>query len=202
MSLSFEMLPAVNAALNGTCAIFLTTGYLFIRKKQVQTHRLFMALAFATSVLFLASYLFYHAHHGATPFPGTGWVRVIYFSILVSHTVLAIVIVPLVLRTLWLALSNRLERHRRLARWTFPLWLYVSVTGVVVYWMLYEVAWGCPMCKETAAAGSDPQLRNQLLKGWERSIYFLMGVPYLVVAAVTFAIARLSRRNSRQRASG
>lgn len=201
MNLPLEMLPKVNATLNGLSAVFLTTGYFFIRKKQVQTHRLFMGLAFATSVLFLASYLFYHAHHGATRFPGTGWAKVGYLTILISHTILAIVIVPLVLRTLWLALSSRFEAHRRLARWTFPLWLYVSVTGVIVYWMLYEVAWSCPMCKEAIAAGSDPVMAKQLLQGWGRSIYLMMAVPYLIVAGITFAIVRSTRRAAQRRAA-
>lgn len=199
MNFPFEMLPRVNATLNGLSAIFLTTGYFFIRKKQIQIHRLFMVLAFSTSVIFLASYLFYHAHHGTTRFPGTGWAKVTYLTILISHTVLAIVIVPLVLRTLWLALASRFEAHRRLARWTFPLWLYVSVTGVIVYWMLYEVAWSCPMCQEAIAAGSDPQLTRQLLTGWARSIYFLMAAPYVVFAIVTWAIVRSSRRAGKRR---
>jgi len=141
MNLSVSLLPTVNAALNGTCTILLLLGYLAIRKKKVPLHRLCMVLAFFTSILFLVSYLTYHAFHGATRFPGKGWIRPVYFSILISHTVLAILIVPLVLRTLYLAMRSRFEAHRRIARLTLPLWLYVSVTGVAVYWILYQVQW-------------------------------------------------------------
>ena len=100
-----------------------------------------MQSAFVVSVLFLISYLTYHAIHGATRFPGIGAARHLYLFILVSHTILAVVIVPLVLRTLYLGRRRRDEAHRRIARWTFPLWLYVSVTGVIVYWMLYRIKW-------------------------------------------------------------
>lgn len=137
----FDRLPALNACLNGSSALLLLAGFLFIRRKNVPLHRACMGSAFALSVLFLVSYLAYHAVHGATRFPGTGWVRTAYFAILISHTVLAVVIVPLVLRTLTLALRGRFEAHRRIARWTLPLWMYVSVTGVVVYWMLYQIRW-------------------------------------------------------------
>ena len=141
MHVPFSLLPTINAVLNGTCAVLLVAGYLFIRRKAVQAHRACMATAFLFSVLFLISYLTYHAVHGSTRFPGTGWVRPAYFAILISHTVLAVVIVPLVIRTFYLALRNRFEAHRRIARWTLPLWLYVSVTGVVVYVMLYRMRW-------------------------------------------------------------
>jgi len=134
-------LPTLNALLNGSCAILLALGYISIRKKQVPAHKSFMISAFVVSVIFLCSYLYYHAHHGATRFPVGGPARAIYLTILISHTILAVVIVPLVLRTLYLALRNRFDAHKRLARWTLPLWLYVSVTGVVVYWMLYQVNW-------------------------------------------------------------
>ena len=139
--MQISILPSVNAVLNGTCAVLLVAGYLFIRRKAVLAHRACMASAFFVSILFLISYLTYHAMHGSTRFPGTGWIRPAYFAILISHTVLAVLIVPLVLRTLYLALRNRFEAHRQIARWTLPLWLYVSVTGVVVYWMLYRVRW-------------------------------------------------------------
>ena len=139
--MQISILPSVNAVLNGTCAVLLVAGYLFIRRKAVQAHRACMATAFFVSILFLISYLTYHAVHGSTRFPGTGWIRPTYFAILISHTVLAVVIVPLVLRTFYLALRNRFEAHRRIARWTLPLWLYVSVTGVVVYVMLYRIRW-------------------------------------------------------------
>lgn len=134
-------LPALNAALNTTCAALLTLGYLAIRRGNVARHKACMGLAFLTSIVFLASYLTHHALHGSTRFTGTGPVRPLYFAILLTHTVLAVVIVPLVLRTLYLALRGRFDAHRRIARWTLPLWLYVSVTGVIVYWMLYRMQW-------------------------------------------------------------
>jgi uncharacterized membrane protein YozB (DUF420 family) len=130
-------LPGINAALNSASAILLLAGYLFIRNKQVLAHKACMLAAFTTSTVFLFSYLIYHYHVGSVPFRGQGWIRAVYFSILISHTVLAALIVPLVLITLTRALKGRFDRHKRIARWTLPLWLYVSVTGVIVYWMLY-----------------------------------------------------------------
>jgi len=132
-------LPAVNATLNGTSAVLLLFAYAAIRRHDVQRHRTLMLATAATSALFLVCYLVYHAHVGSVKFTGTGPVRTLYFSILLTHTVLAAVIVPMVLRTLYLGLKRRDETHRRLARWTFPLWLYVSVTGVVIYAMLYHL---------------------------------------------------------------
>ncbi len=132
------LLPTVNAFLNGTCAVFLLIGFLLIKNQKRQAHALFMRLAFLTSTLFLISYLYYHSQHGATRFRGAGWSRPVYFAVLISHTLLALVIVPLVLRTLYLAVRGRFAEHKKIARWTFPLWMYVSVTGVVVYWMLYH----------------------------------------------------------------
>ena len=131
--------PAIDATLNGASALLLLLGYFFIRRRNVAAHRLSMLSAFASSTIFLACYLWYHAHHGVTRFRGTGAVRVLYFGLLGSHTALAVVIVPLVLVTLSRALARRFDRHRRIARWTLPLWFYVSVTGVVVYWMLYHL---------------------------------------------------------------
>ncbi len=139
--MDYSILPAINATLNGTSALLLCSGYLFIRNHKKQAHAVCMILAFFTSTLFLISYLFYHVQHGTTRFTGTGWARPAYFAILISHTFLAIVIVPLAVRTLFLALRGRFESHKRLARWTFPTWVYVSVTGVVVYWMLYRIHW-------------------------------------------------------------
>ena len=133
--------PTFNAVLNAACALLLTAGFLFIRRKNVPAHKLCMISAFGVSTLFLISYLAYHARHGSTRFPGTGPVRPLYFSILISHTILAVVILPLALRTLYLAWRNRIAEHRRIAGRTLPLWLYVSVTGVVVYWMLYQIRW-------------------------------------------------------------
>ena len=136
-----SQLPALNAALNAACAALLTAGFLCIRRGKIAAHRAFMTAAFCVSVLFLISYLTYHFLHGSTRFAGTGSVRGLYFTILISHTVLAAAIVPLVLRTLFLARRNRIPEHKRLARWTLPLWMYVSVTGVIVYWMLYQMNW-------------------------------------------------------------
>lgn len=132
-------LPALNAALNSASALLLAAGWLFIRSGNVAAHRRCMLAALATSTLFLTSYLIYHYHVGSVPFTGQGWTRRLYFTILISHTSLAVTIVPLVLITLYRALRNRFERHKRIARWTLPLWLYVSVTGVIVYGMLYGV---------------------------------------------------------------
>ncbi|MBI5396800.1 MAG: DUF420 domain-containing protein [Verrucomicrobia bacterium] len=137
--MSLNDLPAVNAVLNSLSAVLLCTGYGFIRRKNIVAHRACMASAFGTSVLFLIGYLTYHYHHGATRFAGQGIIRPIYFAVLISHTILAVVIVPLVLVTLTRALRGRFEAHRRIARWTLPVWLYVSVTGVVVYLMLYHL---------------------------------------------------------------
>ncbi len=134
-------LPALNASLNGTAALLLLAGLFLILKGKIKAHAAVMMLAFLVSTLFLASYLYYHAHHGATRFPGTGLARGTYLTILISHTILAVAVVPLALRTLYLAVKNRIPEHRRIARWTFPVWLYVSVTGVVVYWMLYRMRW-------------------------------------------------------------
>jgi putative membrane protein len=132
-------LPALDATLNATSAAFLVLGYFFIRSGNIRVHKFCMLSAFATSALFLVCYLTYHYFHGVTRFPGQGTVRPFYFALLGSHTVLAAAIVPLVLITLYRALRERFDQHKRIARWTLPLWLYVSVTGVVVYWMLYHV---------------------------------------------------------------
>jgi uncharacterized membrane protein YozB (DUF420 family) len=132
-------LPALNATLNATAAVLLSIGYVLIRKGRIETHRKVMLAAFATSSLFLISYLVYHANVGSKHFPGHGAIRTIYFTILLTHTILAAIIVPLVLITLSRALSARFDRHRTIARLTLPIWLYVSVTGVIVYWMLYQM---------------------------------------------------------------
>lgn len=132
-------LPALDAALNAASAALLALGYFFVRRKNIQAHKACMLSAFATSTLFLICYLTYHLQRGTTRFAAQGAIRWIYFSVLGSHTVLAAVIVPLVLTTLYRAWRERFELHKRIARWTLPLWLYVSVTGVVVYWMLYHL---------------------------------------------------------------
>jgi uncharacterized membrane protein YozB (DUF420 family) len=134
-----QNLPTLNAALTGTAATLLAVGYVLIRAGRREAHRKAMLGAFGASVLFLISYLLYHYHHGSTPFPGQGAVRVVYFFVLITHIVLAALIVPLALLTLRRGLRGDLARHRRIARWTLPLWLYVSVTGVVIYWMLYHL---------------------------------------------------------------
>jgi putative membrane protein len=132
-------LPAVNATLNATSALLLGSGWVFIRRRQIARHRACMIAAFAVSSAFLASYLYYHYYHGATPFPGTGPARVVYFTVLVSHVLLAFLVPPLALVSLYRAWRGRFLAHRRIAVVTFPIWMYVSVTGVVVYWMLYRV---------------------------------------------------------------
>ena len=137
--LSISTLPLLNATLNGIATALLVVGYLCIRTGRIQAHRAAMIAAFATSVLFLASYLVYHAHAGSRPFPGRGPIRIVYFTILISHIILAATIPPLAGVTLWRGLRGRFDRHVPIARWTLPIWLYVSVTGIVVYWMLYRM---------------------------------------------------------------
>jgi uncharacterized membrane protein YozB (DUF420 family) len=139
MPVPVATLPAVNAALNATSAVLLVVGYLFIRRRKVTQHKLCMLSAFVVSCIFLISYLTLRYYAGMTRFTGRGWIRPIYFAILTSHTILAATIVPLALVTLTRALRGRFDRHVRIARWTLPLWLYVSVTGVLVYWMLYHL---------------------------------------------------------------
>ena len=134
-----SFLPHLNALLNSTSALFLTAGYSFIRAGRVRAHRNCQLTAFFTSVVFLISYLTYHYYHGDTRFLGQGIVRPFYFTVLITHVVLAIVIVPLVLITLYRAARGDFIRHRKIARWTLPLWLYVSITGVIVYVMLYHL---------------------------------------------------------------
>lgn len=132
-------LPALNAALNAVSAILLTTGYLFIRRRKVREHRRCMLCAFLTSTVFLVSYLTLRYFAGMTRFTGRGWIRPMYFTVLISHTILAAAIVPLALVTISRGMAGRYDRHVRIARWTLPLWLYVSATGVLVYWMLYHL---------------------------------------------------------------
>lgn len=131
-------LPALNACLNGTSALLLTAGYVFIKRKNEQAHRNCMVGALATSSLFLASYLYYHFHAGRTVFP-ENWFKPIYLVILLTHTVLAVVIVPLIIAAVVQAFRRRFESHKKITRWTWPLWMYVSVTGVVIYLLLYQI---------------------------------------------------------------
>jgi len=135
----FAIFPVINATLNGTSAVLLVTAHHQIKSGKIAAHRALMLTAVATSTLFLISYLYYHYHVGSVKFQGHGWARRVYFTILISHTILAAAIVPLVIITLSHALRQRFDRHRAIARWTYPLWLYVSVTGVVIYFMLYHL---------------------------------------------------------------
>jgi len=138
-SAQYAIFPVINATLNGTSAVLLLVGHSLIKRGRMAAHRAVMISAIVTSSLFLISYLYYHYHVGSVRFPGQGWSRPVYYSILISHTLLAITIVPLVIITLIRALRERFDRHAAIARWTYPLWLYVSVTGVVIYFMLYHL---------------------------------------------------------------
>jgi uncharacterized membrane protein YozB (DUF420 family) len=141
--MSVHDLPAVNASLNGLSAIFLTAGFISIRRKNISAHKCCMISAFVTSCIFLVCYLSYHTylgvvlHQGPTRFENPAWFRPYYLVILLTHTVLAMVIVPMILITLSRALREKFDKHKRIARWTWPIWMYVSITGVVVYWLLY-----------------------------------------------------------------
>ncbi len=135
------MFPKINATLNGCSAVLLVIGHRLIMRGKMAAHRAVMIAAFITSSIFLACYLYYHwpGHGGIVYFRGTGWIRTVYLSILYSHITLAIVIVPMVIMTLSRGLREQFDRHRAIARWTYPLWLYVSVTGVIVYFMLFKI---------------------------------------------------------------
>lgn len=135
-------LPHVNALLNGAAAALLVTGWILIRRGRRAAHRRAMLAAFGCSALFLVCYLVYHFEAGSVRFPGTGTARTVYLAVLLTHTVLAAAVPVLALVTLSRALAAKFDRHRTIARWTLPIWLYVSVTGVVVYWMLYRTSWG------------------------------------------------------------
>ena len=134
-------LPAVNATLNALSGLLLICGYTLMRMKRIDLHRRFMIAAFVTSALFLVCYVVYHAQVGSVPFPRQGFVRPLYFTILITHVVLAATVPPLAIITLTHGLKGRFPKHRRIARWTFPIWLYVSVTGVLVYVLLYQPTW-------------------------------------------------------------
>lgn len=139
--LQVQDLPAVNATLNALSALLLLTGYVLVRQRRLTAHRNVMIAALVSSTLFLTSYLVYHAQVGSRHFPGTGAARTVYFIILITHTVLAAAVPFLAAVTVWRAWRKRWNLHARIARWTLPIWLYVSVTGVVVYWMLYRMSW-------------------------------------------------------------
>jgi uncharacterized membrane protein YozB (DUF420 family) len=138
--LAIDQLPALNATLNALSGVLLAAGYAMIRARRIAAHRACMLAAFGTSTLFLVSYVVYHWHAGSRPFTGQGPVRIVYFTVLITHVALAAVILPLALVTLTHGLRARFERHVRIARWTFPMWMYVSVTGVVIYLMLYQLS--------------------------------------------------------------
>jgi putative membrane protein len=137
--LDATLLPHVNASLNGLGALLLITGYVFIRQQRIAAHKACMIAAFAMSILFLVSYLVYHYQVGSVKFQGTGALRTFYLAILATHSLLAAIVPFLALATLWRALRERFDKHVKIARWTLPIWLYVSITGVVVYWMLYHL---------------------------------------------------------------
>jgi putative membrane protein len=137
--ISPTQLPTLNAALNSLAAILLFVGFVYIRKRNISAHKTCMLAAFATSTLFLISYVIYHYQVGSVRFQGEGWIRTVYFTVLISHTILATAVVPMALLTLFRGLAERYDKHRRIARWTFPIWLYVSITGVLVYIMLYKL---------------------------------------------------------------
>ena len=137
--MSVTDLPALNATLNTISTILLITGWVFIHRGERQKHKACMIAALVTSGLFLTSYVIYHAQVGSVPFRGTGWIRTVYFSVLVPHVILAAAVVPPILITASRGLSAKYDKHRRIARWTLPIWLYVSVTGVIVYLMLYQM---------------------------------------------------------------
>lgn len=138
--ITYADLPAVNASLNAISTVFLATGWMLIRRRRIEAHRACMLAAFTASALFLTSYVIYHANVGSVPFRGVGAMRILYFAILIPHVILAASVLPLALITLSRALSRRFDRHRQIARWTLPIWLFVSVTGVVVYVMLYQLS--------------------------------------------------------------
>ena len=137
--LSISDLPTLNAVLNFTSAVLLAAGFYFIKQRRVEAHKRCMLAALVVSAAFLTSYVIYHYNVGSVPFTGQGWIRPVYFFILITHVILAIVIVPMVLRTAFLGFTARFDKHVPIARKTFPLWMYVSVTGVIVYLMLYQM---------------------------------------------------------------
>jgi uncharacterized membrane protein YozB (DUF420 family) len=204
--------PTVNACLNAASFCLVVAGLLCVKRKWVVAHRALMVSALVVSAAFLASYLAYHAQVGSVRYTRQGWIRAGYFALLVSHTILAVAIVPLVLRTAWLAIRNRIEGHRAIARWTAPLWLYVSASGVAVYWMLYRWviigallaaillpvnASACPGCKE-AAFDTAEQSRAKLAsaKGYGLSIGLMLLVPVSLIGGIGITIARGAKRGS------
>jgi putative membrane protein len=137
--MGIHSLPAFNATLNLTAAILIAAGFYFIKQKNIHAHKLCMVSALAVSAAFLTSYLIYHYNVGSVRFTKEGWIRRVYFPLLISHTILAAIVLPMVLRTAFLSFRGRFASHVRIARWTFPVWMYVSITGVIVYLMLYQL---------------------------------------------------------------
>jgi uncharacterized membrane protein YozB (DUF420 family) len=137
LSVNNLFLPAVNAGLNATSALLLVLGYIFIRQRALTAHTMTMLGACSTSTLFLISYIYYHLNYEPLRYQGTGFFRILYFAMLISHTILAVAVVPFAIGTLIHALRGKFQKHRAWARWTFPIWIYVSVTGVLIYWVLY-----------------------------------------------------------------
>ncbi len=197
--MSVSMLPTLNAFLNATSAVLVVAGVICIRAKKIGAHTLCMLSACAVSTAFLISYLTYHAQVGSIRFTGTGWIRPVYFAILISHTILAVVIVPLVLRTLWLAGRKRFTQHTAVARWTVPLWLYVSITGVLVYWLLYHMpsAEACPGCKEALFDPAQLQQKLSTAKGYALSIGVLLSVPLVLLGGIVTMVVRARRNRAR-----
>jgi len=138
--MTLTVLPTLNALLNSVCAILLIMGWISIKNKRRDLHRRFMLSAIVISIIFLTSYLLYHYNAGSTPYPRHDFTRVIYFSILIPHTILAALVVPLIITNLVFALKGKFDRHKKLARWVFPIWMFVSVSGVTIYLMLYHFA--------------------------------------------------------------
>lgn len=137
--MDYSLLPTLNAILNASSGILVLLGYRNIKRSNESVHKRFMLTAMGVSAIFFASYLFYHWEVGSVKFQGSGMIRTFYFTLLISHTILAVAIVPMVLRTAYLALKGNFAKHRKIAKWTFPIWVYVSITGVMVYLMLYQL---------------------------------------------------------------
>ena len=137
--MDLSKLPALNASLNAMSFLLISLGYFFIQQRALTAHIMCMLAACGTSTLFLISYLFYHFHHGSTKFQGEGPIRIVYFAILISHTILAMAILPMVIKTLVHGFQGKFGKHVAIARWTLPIWMYVSITGVAIYWMLYRM---------------------------------------------------------------
>lgn len=137
--MNYQIFPQLNACLNGASGLFLLAGFWFIKQKNKNAHRICMVSAFMTSIVFLGCYLYYHFHAGVLHFAGQGWIRPVYFTLLISHTILAVCVPVLAIITLRWAIKGDFKKHKAIARITFPIWLYVSVTGVVVYWILYQL---------------------------------------------------------------